>query len=90
MTYRPLISDSVHERVQLYMVGKNGSANKVYEDAMRSTISKEGDMHEWRGRGQQYADSQDKEPAEVLDDIITSVIDEDGEPNIKFKGPMDL
>ena len=47
-------------------------------------------MHEWRGRVQQYADNQDKEPAEVLDDIITSVIDEDGEPNIKFKGPMDL
>ena len=47
-------------------------------------------MHEWRGRVQQYADSQNKEPAEVLDDIITSVIDEDGEPNIKFKGPMDL
>jgi hypothetical protein len=104
MTYRPLIHNSVHERVQLYMIGKDGSPNQVYNNAAKMAIDEEGnrtdiysmmynadaDQYEWYRRLKIYADENDKDLGDVLDNIVTTVMDEDGEPELQFKSSIGL
>jgi hypothetical protein len=86
------------------MVDKSANRNKVYEDAVKLMIDESGDtrlnrhftkdeedaQRAWVDRIDQYTQQTDKTVGEVLDQIITEVIDRDGEPNIKFKEKLDL
>jgi hypothetical protein len=104
MGYRAPISEDVHERVQLYMVGKTGNHNEVYEDGAKMIIDSEGnsrDLHElmfkepgeeyeWFSRAKEYAENNDEDIGQVLNKIIVDVLEEDGSAKIKFKGKMKL
>lgn len=104
MAYRPPISEDVHERVQLYMVGNTGNYNTVYEDGVKMIIDSNGeprnvytmlfetpgDEYEWLYRVKKYAKNNDMDEGEVLESIITNAIEDDGSPRLKFKGKMGL
>lgn len=104
MSYRPLISSEVDERVDRYMVGKQGNKNEVYERAIQLLIDSDGDERElgelmvdddgqdedWLVYLRRYCDEQDADMDEVLNHILTTILDEDGEGNIQFKGKLDL
>lgn len=90
MTYRPSIDSEVHERVQLHMIGKDGSANEIYMDAVKACIDEDGEEHEWFKRLQSYAEENDEEIGDVLDKIVTMVMDESGEPEVRFKSSIGL
>ena len=104
MGYRAPISDEVHKRVQLYMVGQTGNNNEVYEDGARMLIDSSGEprdmynmmfdqpgeVYDWVSRVKKYANDNDVDEGEVLEAIITNVIDEDGSAELKFKGKMGL
>ena len=72
------------------MVGENGSPNQVYKQSISLTVDPSGEKQEWLKRIEKYADNNDIEETEVMDTIIKEVIDESGEPDIKFKESIGL
>jgi hypothetical protein len=86
------------------MIDRNGSPNKVYNNAIKATIDEdgnrtdlynmmfddEGDQLEWYELAKAYAEKNDKDIGEVLNTIITAVMDESGEPEIRFKNSIGL
>jgi len=90
MTYRPSISSEIDERVDLYMAGKTGNKNEVYERAIKLIIDENGKEHEWLPLLIAYSENTDQDIPDVLNQIIKEIIDDDGEPNIQFKERLDL
>lgn len=102
--YRPSISPMVDERVDMYMVGRSGNKKDVYERAVKAIIDSGGnerllgelvvdsDGHdeEWLIRLNQYCDKHNADRVEVMNQIFSTVIDEDGDANIQFKKRLDL
>lgn len=90
MTYRPRIPDHVHERVEHHTVGKRIRDNQVYINAIEILYAEDGSNQEWIDRLNKYCDKSDVDQQEAMSNIINAVIDEDGEPNIKFKESIGL
>lgn len=93
------------------MVGKDGTANMIYNNAVKMAIDEDGnrkDMYEmmyrnkegkhdaevkeyeWYRRLKAYADENDENLGDVLDNIVTTVMDESGEPEVRFKSSIGL
>lgn len=90
MTYRPRISSNTHERVERYVIGKSMRQNQVYVNSVELAINKDGSKKEWLCLVEKYSNEHDKDITEVLNKIMTSVIDEDGDANIQFRQKFDL
>lgn len=90
MTYRPRIPDSVHERVERHTIGKRKHDNEPYITGIKLLINEEGEKGEWVKTLNKYCDEHNLDGFTVLNKIITQVIDEDGEANIKYKERLDL
>lgn len=86
------------------MVDKDGSPNKVYNNAAKMAIDENGDRrdiydmmytddkkdYEWYKRLRAYADENDEDIGETLNKLVTTVIDENGEPELRFKSSIGL
>lgn len=90
MSYRPRIPDSVHKRVQIHTLGQRVNKNQVYIDLVKAVYDEDGTYSEWMARIDGYCQDRDRDKIEVLTHIVTEVINEDGEPDIKYKEKLKL
>jgi|APHM01.1.fsa_nt_gi hypothetical protein len=104
MSYRPLIDEEIDERAQLYMIGKTGDRNELYENAIKAMIDENGNSRDvynmlyqldeteynWPKRLQSYVENKETSMGEVLELLITTVIDENGEAVITYKESVGL
>lgn len=90
MPYRPRIPNEVHERVEKHTTGDRINENQLYINAILMFYNDTGKEYGWVDRIRQYCKSNELDEPEVLDKIICEVIDESGEPDIKFKEQLDL
>jgi len=90
MTYRPRIPDDVHERVEMYTVGKRINENRIYIEAVKILYDEEGSEEEWVGKLREYCDRHDEDISDVLNSLMESIFDNKGEADIQFKERLDL
>lgn len=90
MSYRPRIPDDVHERVELNYIGNREHQNRAYINAVTLLINEDGDYHEWFRLLSKYCKKSNQDELKVLNQIMSQVLDEDGEPDIKFKQQLEL
>jgi len=104
MSYRPTIDEEVDKRAQLYMIGESGARNELYENAIKAIIDENGDErdvynmlynkedteYEWPNRLESYVQNKNATMGEVLELLITTVIDDKGEAVIAHKGSVGL
>lgn len=67
------------------MVGESGNPKEWYEEGVEILLQEEGEKQEWLGRVEEYAEENDIDKVEVLNKVVTAAIDDEGEPNLKFK-----
>lgn len=90
MSYRPRIPDHIHERIEIHTLGKRMSLNNVYIGLVKMMYDDDGSYKEWSSRLDKYCERNDAEELETLTHIMTEVINEGGEPNIKYKEKLKL
>jgi len=90
MTYRPRIPDDVHERVEHHTAGKRIRDNQVYINAIELLYNQDGTNQEWVKRLNAYCDDSSMSQQEAISKIVKNVIDEDGEPKIRYKESIGL
>lgn len=104
MGYRPSISKNVDKRATLFNLERDGSKNEIYEQAVKLMLDEDGnekdlskimtdedgEYEEWFLVLREYVQETDQEMSEVLNQIITSVLDSDGEANVQFKEKLSL
>jgi len=104
MKYRPSIFREVDERVALYVAGKQGAKNDVYETAVKMMLDTKGNERpgvafmqtqiksnkQWVQLLYEYCDETEQNPEDVMNEVMTQLFDEDGEVNIKFKERLGL
>ena len=79
--FRPRISSEVHKRIRLHYFDQKVNFSLVYEGLADMVFDEDGEKEEWYARAETLAENQDIEVEEALENIVVSVIDEDG----KFK-----
>lgn len=86
------------------MIGQSKPRNKIYENAIKVMLDDSGEErpiysimvnsgseeYEWIDRVERYADKTDQDIGDVIELIVTSVIDKKGEPVIAYKESIGL
>lgn len=78
--FRPRIDSSVHKRVRKCYFDENPSDySAIYQELAEIAFSEEGEQHLWLRRIEKLAHEQELEIEQVLNNLIMSTLDSEGE-----------
>lgn len=89
-TARPPITIELYNAAKKYCVDKRLSPKDLFEYAFSLIFTEDGEMREGVQRLEKHCEVHGGEEDAVLNKILTEVIDEDGDMNIKYKGKIDV
>lgn len=69
----------------MHVIGEDKNANDCFEESFRLIFKESGEKIDGVERLYTYCEENNVEPDKVLERILTTLLDSDGEMNIKFK-----
>jgi len=79
-----------YEKVKLYAVKNSTTIKDVIEEGSKVVVSDSGEKMDGWDRVTQFTEGKDATPQEVIDDLLTTVFDAEGDPEIRVKERLNL